>query len=111
MRWNGAARPPLSTEDRADTREAAAAKLTAWTPDDTAGNDSSVRLAALVGYVIEGCDHTPLVRLCSAARDGREVTEGGVGRTTVIAPAEAAGLPRRMAESVLRRMLRERGTR
>ncbi len=115
MRWNGAARPPLSTEDRADTREAAAAKLTAWTPDDTAGNDSSVRLAALVGYVIEGCDHTPLDRLCSAARDGHEVTEGGVGRTTVIAAliaaAEAAGLSRRMDESVLRRMLRERGTR
>ncbi|SET33179.1 hypothetical protein [Geodermatophilus poikilotrophus] len=113
MTWNGAARPPLSTEDRADTRETAAAKLTASTSDDTAGADSSGRLAALVAYVIDGRDRLPLDRLCSAAYDGRAAVEDGADRVAVIAAltaaAEAAGVPRRVAEAVLRQTLRDRG--
>ncbi|MDP9460844.1 MAG: hypothetical protein M3Q22_11570 [Actinomycetota bacterium] len=112
MTRNGAARPPLSTEDRADIRETAA-KLTASTSDDTAGTDNSGRLATLVSYVIENRDRTPLDRLCSAARHGRELIEDGADRVTVMAAlttgAEAAGLPRRVAEAVLRRTLRDRG--
>ncbi|MGY1985450.1 hypothetical protein ACI792_04430 [Blastococcus sp. SYSU DS0669] len=67
---------------------------------------------ALVRYVIDGRDASPLDRLCRAARDARSLTGSSADRVTVVAAlttaAEAAGLPRRVAEAVLRRTLRGR---
>ncbi len=104
---------PADHRNRPQDTETAAAKLTASTSDDTAGADTSGGLATLVGYVIDGRDRTPLDRLCWAAREGRSSVEGGADRVTVVAAlttaAEAAEVPRRVAEEVLLRTLRGRG--
>ena len=79
-----------------------------------AGADTSVRaLDSLVGYVTGGQDRTPLDRLYAAARDGRALMHAGADQVTVIAAlvvaAEAVQVPRRVAEAVLRRTLRDVG--
>ena len=93
-----------------DTEYAAAAKPAASHDHGTASQDTSPGLPALVEYVACGTGRPALDRLHAAAWDGRELIESGVGRTTVItalvAAAEVAGLPRRVAEEVLLRTLR-----
>ncbi len=104
---------PAHHRNRPQDTETAAAKLTAPQSDDMAEADTSPRLAALIGDIIHGRDRTPLDRLCWAAREGRSSVEGGADRVTVVAAlttaAEAAEVPRRVAEEVLLRTLRGRG--
>ncbi len=101
---------PADHRNRPQDTETATAKYASGDHDRTAGTDGSAALAALVGYVIHGRDRTPLDRLCWAAREGRSSVEDGADLVTVAAAlttaAEAAGLPRRVAEGVLRRTLR-----
>jgi hypothetical protein len=93
-----------------ETANATAAKLATSHPDGTAYPDSSGELPALVQYVTGGGDRPPLDRLHSAARDGRELIKVGTQQVAVVASltfaAEAAGVPRRVAEEVLLRTLR-----
>lgn len=94
-----------------DTENATATTQLTSRVEDMAGADSSVRAPdSLVGYVTGGQDRSPLDRLYSAACDGRALIDAGADRTTVIAAlvvaAEAAGVPRQVAETVLRRTLR-----
>lgn len=93
-----------------DAEIATAAKQVTSHTDNKTYPDSSAALPALVEYVTRGTDRPALDRLHSAARDGRELIEGGAQRVAVIASltlaAEAAGVPRRVAEEVLLRTLR-----
>lgn len=95
---------------RTAPQETAAARLTVSTSDDNARTDSSKPLSQLVGYVISGRDNTPLNRLYTAAKLGRGLVEVGVDRVSVAASltlaGEAAGVPRRVAEAVVGKVMR-----
>jgi hypothetical protein len=100
------ARTAPHTQDPAATRLTGSRASQGTATPDTSGP----ALDTLVGYVTGGTDRAPLDRLCAAALDGRALVEGGADRTTVavalVVAAEAAGVPRRVAETVLLRTMR-----
>ena len=111
MSRNGRGAAPADHRNRPqDTEYAAAAKPAASHDHGTAHPDSSAGLPALVQYFAGGTDRPALDRLHLAAVRGRAMVEDGAQRTAVIASltlaAEAAGLPRVVAEAVQRRVLR-----
>ncbi len=101
----GAARPRIGTAP-----SDAASRLHVESHSNDATDSSRRLLRGLTAYVTGGRDRTPLDRLTTAARHGRELVENGADRVTVVAAltlaAEAAGLPRRRVEDVLRDVLR-----
>ncbi len=110
MSARGAARLSHRTASQ-DTENATATTQVTSRVENMAGPDSSVRaLDSLVGYVTGGQDRSPLDRLHVAACDGRALMHAGADRVTVIAAlvvaAETVGVPRQVAEAVLRRTLR-----
>jgi hypothetical protein len=97
-----------------DTENATATTQVTSHIEPMAGADTSVRARdSVVGYVTGGQDRTPLDRLHVAARDGRALMHAGADQVTVIAAlvvaAETVGVPRQVAEAVLRRTLQEIG--
>ncbi len=109
---DGRGAAPLTTETAPkETETTATAKSRMPHVHGTASpGHSGPALATLVGYVTDGTDRAPLDRLCAAARDGRALVDGGADRTTVavalVVAAEVAGVPRRVAETVLLRTMR-----
>ncbi len=115
MTWNGAARPPLSTEDRADTEDAAAtaakqASRCVVSDGSPVGDKSGARavLAAVAEHVSshhecgEPADRLSagLALLAPLVRAGHLDAVGAV--FTAVLAAEAAGIGRREAEEAAR---------